>query len=179
MTAFANARSIALSLGIVASGCKIPAFEGSDLCSGFREGDEFEVVLRQRVQAGVSCEESLGFSEGTRLAASVSDVPSDGCGSAIGSLKAPNGSFVLNLEPDKSNDLRDGRSYSWVNWSTASTDDCSGDLNFFLTELEPTPFASAATSQILISYYDRPSGDTCPGYCTEAFAVDVIRLNSK
>lgn len=169
-----------LVLGAAVLGaCKFPAFEGSKVCSGFRNGDSFEVVLRERTQAGVPCEESLGLVEGTHLAISVSDVPSDGCGSAIGSVQAPNSLFVLSFEQDNSSDLRDERSYSWVNWSGASTGDCSGDLNFFLTELEPNPITTAATSQLLISYYDRPGSDICPDYCTEAFSVDVIRVNSQ
>jgi hypothetical protein len=77
--------------------CEFPAFEGSDICSGLRVGDVFEISIGPAIDkpgVSVECAADLGFGEGGRVKGSVTEVGPDGCGSAVGPIISLDGLFT-------------------------------------------------------------------------------------
>jgi hypothetical protein len=170
--------ALVLGASTIAWGCKFPAFEGKDICSGLVVGDLLEIHL-QKVEPetpAFPCEPGLGIEVGDILSSSIRVAGDDGCGKTTGPVNLE-GQGISSLEFDevRSSDFGDSRTNPWVSVNDLSEGECKGEVSFELYGVEPEVVDRASSGKLAVSYVPRSGSATCRQACRLKFGVSLTK----
>jgi|GEM_PF-4228700 len=174
-----------LLLGIVVpsavflGGCKFPAFEGSDICSGLVAGDRLrlELVSIEQDSPDYPCSPEIGLEVESIISSKIYSNGEAGCGKAVGPVDFDSAQ-ALGLEFDLQESLYvgDSRANAWVSFNRSKEGDCEGEFTFKLFGADSSPIEKdASTGNLNVSYIPRRGPDNCRQACRHKFAVTASK----
>lgn len=163
----------------VTVGCKFPAFEGSDICSGLAVGDLIEVHIDGPTSPNggtpTECDSQLGFVSGALVVAGVASMGEEGCGLATGPFTVQNSRFTYEFDPERSLEVGDARAHHWVNASFGKNAQCTGDLVVRLENVVPELVGTSNSGELSVRYSPREERADCPTRCSFGFSVQISK----